>query len=60
MISPFDFIILILLVVTAVITLRVKDLLAAAVVFGIYSFLICLLWAEMERVYRELIQGRPA
>ncbi|MEZ5274976.1 MAG: hydrogenase subunit MbhD domain-containing protein [Opitutaceae bacterium] len=50
MITPFDFAILILLVVTAIITLRVKDLLAAAVVFGIYSFLICLLWAEMEAV----------
>ena len=50
MITPFDFAILVLLVLTAIITLRVKDLLAAAVVFGIYSFLICLLWAEMEAV----------
>jgi energy-converting hydrogenase B subunit D len=50
MISPFDFIILVLLVVTAIITLRVRDLLGAAIVFGIYSFLICLLWAEMEAV----------
>jgi uncharacterized MnhB-related membrane protein len=50
MIWPFDLVILILLVVAAVIALRVKDLLAASVVFGIYSFLICLLWAEMEAV----------
>ena len=50
MIWPFDIVILVLLVVTAVISLRVKDLLAASVVFGIYSFLICLLWAEMEAV----------
>ena len=34
----------------AVIALRVKDLLAASVVFGIYSFLMCLLWAEMGAV----------
>jgi uncharacterized MnhB-related membrane protein len=50
MIWPFDVAILILLVVSAVIALRVKDLLAAAVIFGIYSFLICLLWAQMEAV----------
>ena len=32
------------------IALRVKDLLGASMVFGIYSFLICLLWAEMGAV----------
>ena len=50
MIWTFDLAILVLLVVAAVIALRVKDLLAASVVFGIYSFLICLLWAQMEAV----------
>lgn len=50
MIWPFDLVILVLLVVAAVIALRVKDLLAASIVFGVYSFLICLLWAEMEAV----------
>ena len=50
MIWPFDVVLLLLLVVAAVISLRVKDLLAASVVFGIYSFLICLLWAQMEAV----------
>jgi len=50
MIWPFDIVILVLLVVAAVIALRVKDLLAASVVFGVYSFLICLLWAQMEAV----------
>lgn len=50
MIWSFDVVILVLLVVAAVIALRVRDLLAAAVVLGIYSFLICLLWAEMEAV----------
>ncbi len=50
MIWQFDIIILIFMVVTAVIALRVKDLLAASMVFGIYSFLICLLWAEMGAV----------
>jgi len=50
MIWQFDIIILIFLVVTAVISLRVKDLLAASMVFGTYSFLICLLWAGMGAV----------
>ena len=46
----FNVFILIFLVVAAVIALRVKDLLTASVVFGIYSFLMCLLWAEMGAV----------
>jgi len=46
----FNAFILIFMVVAAVISLRVKDLLTASVVFGIYSFLMCLLWAEMGAV----------
>ena len=45
--NPF---ILLLLVVAAILALRVKDLLTAAVVFAVYSFLMCLLWAEMGAV----------
>ena len=30
--------------------MRVRDLLAASMVFGVYSFLICLLWAGMGAV----------
>ena len=44
------FILLLLLVVAAVTSLWVKDLLVSAVVFGVYSFLMCLLWAEMGAV----------
>jgi len=50
MIWPFDVILLLFLVVTALIALRVRDLLGASMVLGIFSFLICLLWAEMEAV----------
>ncbi len=50
MIWSFDFLTLVFLVITALIALKVKDLLAAVMVFGIYSFLICLLWAEMGAV----------
>jgi len=50
MIPSFDVILLVFLVITALIALNVKDLLASTVVLGIYSFLICLLWAEMGAV----------
>ena len=50
MIWIFDSIILIFLVVTAIISLQVKDLLSASMIFGVYSFLMCLLWAEMGAV----------
>jgi len=50
MIWAFDAILLVFLVASAIIALRVKDLLAAAMAFGIFSFLICLLWAEMGAV----------
>lgn len=50
MIFSFDIVILIFLVVAAVISLSVKDLLSATMIFGIYGFLICLLWAEMGAV----------
>ena len=42
----FNTLILLLLVAAALVSLRVRDLLTAAVVFGIYSFLMCLLWAS--------------
>ena len=46
----FDLILLVFLVTTAVIALRVRDLLSAAMIFGVYSFLICLLWTGMGAV----------
>ncbi len=46
----FNTFILLLLVVSALAALRVRDLLTASVVFGVYSFLMCLLWAEMGAV----------
>ena len=46
----FNTFILILLVVAALSALRIRDLLSSAVVFAVYSFLMCLLWAEMGAV----------
>lgn len=50
MIWPIDLIILILVIVSAVAAITVKDLLSAAVLLGAYSFLLCLLWAVMGAV----------
>ena len=46
----FDLILLVFLVITAVISLKVRDLLSAAMIFGVYSFLMCLLWSGMAAV----------
>jgi uncharacterized MnhB-related membrane protein len=37
-------------VVCGIVTITLKDLLAATLVFSVYSFLMCLLWAEMGAV----------
>jgi uncharacterized MnhB-related membrane protein len=50
MIWQLDLVILTLVVVAAVGAITVKDLLGAAVLFGAYSFMMCLLWAIMGAV----------
>ena len=50
MIWQLDLFLLILVVICAVATITVKDLLSATIIFGVYSFLMCLLWAEMGAV----------
>ena len=50
MIWHFDLLILLLIVVLAVLALSVHNLLSATVMLGAYSFLMCLLWAEMGAV----------
>ena len=50
MIWGIDLLILLLVVICAVATITVKDLLSATIIFGVYSFLMCLLWAEMGAV----------
>ena len=45
-----DLLILALVLICAVSTIMMKDLLSAAVIFGVYSFLMCLLWASMGAV----------
>lgn len=50
MIWQLEFIILILVVISGIGALAVRDLLGAAILFGAYSFLMCLLWAIMGAV----------
>lgn len=50
MIWQLDLLILTLVVICAVAAITVRDLLSATVIFGVYSFLMCLLWSEMGAV----------
>ena len=50
MIWQLDLLILTLIVICAVAAITVKDLLSAAIIFGAYSFLMCLLWTQMGAV----------
>jgi len=50
MIWELDLVILTLVVVTAIGAISVKDLLSSAILFGAYSFMMCLLWAIMGAV----------
>ncbi len=46
----FDFLILLMVIICAVAALNFKDLITCAVVFGAYSFFMCLLWTGMLAV----------
>jgi uncharacterized MnhB-related membrane protein len=50
MIWQLDLAILSLVVVTAIGAISIKDLLGAAILFGAYSFLMCLLWSILGAV----------
>ena len=50
MIFSFDLLVLLFLIPSAIIALQLRNLVAASMVFGIYSFFMCLLWAEMGAV----------
>ena len=50
MIWQIEFIILLNVIVCGIAALTLKDLLGAAILFGAYSFMMCLLWAIMGAV----------
>ena len=47
---PIEFVVMGIVIVCAISALAVKDLLSAAILFGAYSFMMCLLWAIMGAV----------
>lgn len=50
MIWPVDLIILTFVIFCAIAAITVRDLLGTAILFGAYSFLMCLLWTVMGAV----------
>ncbi|MCF8035556.1 MAG: DUF4040 domain-containing protein [Desulfobacteraceae bacterium] len=50
MIWQFDIIILTLVIICGIAAISVRDLLGASILFGAYSFMMCLLWAVMGAV----------
>ncbi len=50
MIWQLDLIILALVIISGIAAISVRDLLGASILFGAYSFLMCLLWAVMGAV----------
>ena len=50
MIWEIELIILAVVIISAIGALAVKDLLSAAILYGAYSFMLCLLWAIMGAV----------
>jgi len=50
MIWTVEMLVLIMVVIIALAAITVKDLLGAAILFGAYSFMMCLLWAIMGAV----------
>lgn len=50
MIWQLDLAILTIVVVVAIAAISIKDLLGSAILFGAYSFMMCLLWAIMGAV----------
>ena len=50
MIWQLDLILLLLVIIAGIAALSVRDLLSSAILLGVYSFLMCLLWTEMGAV----------
>lgn len=50
MIWQIDLVVLTLVIVCGIGAIMIRDLLGAAILFGAYSFMMCLLWAVMGAV----------
>lgn len=47
---PIDLVLQIFIVICAIASIVVKDLLSAAMILGAYSFFMCIMWAQMGAV----------
>ncbi len=47
---PIDLVLQIFIVICAVASIVVRDLLSAAMILGAYSFFMCIMWAQMGAV----------
>lgn len=50
MIIPIDLILLLFVVILAITVIHLKDLLSAVILLGAYSFLMALIWVELQSV----------
>lgn len=50
MIVSIDLILLLFVVILAITVIRLKDLLSAVILLGAYSFLMALIWVELQSV----------
>ena len=50
MMWPIEFIIMVMVVIAGIGAIMIRDLLGATILFGAYSFMMCLLWAIMGAV----------
>ncbi len=57
MIWQLDIFLLIIVIICAIAAINVKDLLSSAILLGAYSFLMCLVWAEMGAVDVAFIEA---
>lgn len=50
MIWELQLLVLLMLIACAIAAISVRDLMGASIIFGIYSFMMCLLWLSMGAV----------
>jgi uncharacterized MnhB-related membrane protein len=50
MIISIDIILLLFIIILAITAIQMKDLLSSAIVLGVYSFLMAIIWVELQSV----------
>ncbi len=50
MIISIDIILLLFIIILAIVAIQIKDLLSSAIILGVYSFLMAIIWVELQSV----------